>query len=51
VDPAALGAVAERELAAYKRPKAYHVVPDLPRNQMGKVVRSALVVRVDPKMI
>ncbi|MBI1378002.1 MAG: AMP-binding protein [Frankiales bacterium] len=29
-------------LAAYKRPRAWTVVPDLPRNPMGKVVRSEL---------
>ena len=31
------------QLAAYKRPKSYRVVDDLPRNHMGKIVRSALL--------
>lgn len=38
-----LRASAARVLAAYKRPKEYRVVADLPRNHMGKVMRSALV--------
>jgi malonyl-CoA/methylmalonyl-CoA synthetase len=39
----ALHASAARVLAAYKRPKEYRVVANLPRNHMGKVMRSALV--------
>ena len=31
-----------RELAPYKRPRAWHVVTELPRNAMGKVRRDAL---------
>ena len=38
-----VSAAASRELASYKRPKSYRVVEDLPRNHMGKIVRSALV--------
>jgi len=38
-----VSAAASRELAAYKRPKSYRVVDDLPRNHMGKIVRSALL--------
>jgi len=43
LEPEVLRASAARTLAAYKRPKEYRVVADLPRNQMGKVMRSALV--------
>ena len=43
LEPEALHASAARTLAAYKRPKEYRVVTDLPRNHMGKVMRSALV--------
>jgi acyl-CoA synthetase (AMP-forming)/AMP-acid ligase II len=43
LDPGALHASVAGVLAAYKRPKEYRVVADLPRNHMGKVVRSALV--------
>ena len=34
--------VCARELAPYKRPRAWHVVTELPRNAMGKVRRDAL---------
>ena len=43
LEPEVLRASAARALAAYKRPKEYRVVADLPRNHMGKVMRSALV--------
>jgi len=43
LEPEVLRASAARTLAAYKRPKEYRVVADLPRNHMGKVMRSALV--------
>jgi malonyl-CoA/methylmalonyl-CoA synthetase len=42
VDPAELTALAEAELAPFKRPRDVRVVDALPRNAMGKVVRSAL---------
>jgi malonyl-CoA/methylmalonyl-CoA synthetase len=41
-DPAAVSALAEAELAPHKRPREVRVVESLPRNAMGKVVRSAL---------
>lgn len=37
-----LQALAERDLAAYKRPRAYRLVPGLPRTANGKVVRKRL---------
>ncbi len=43
LEPGALQASVAGVLAAYKRPKEYRVVAALPRNQMGKVLRSALV--------
>jgi malonyl-CoA/methylmalonyl-CoA synthetase len=43
LEPGALHASVAGVLAAYKRPKEYRVVAELPRNHMGKVVRSALV--------
>ncbi len=41
-DPAELAALAEAELAPYKRPRELRVVGALPRNAMGKVLRNAL---------
>jgi fatty acid CoA ligase FadD36 len=41
-DPAAVSALAEAELAPHKRPREVRVVESLPRNAMGKVMRSAL---------
>jgi malonyl-CoA/methylmalonyl-CoA synthetase len=41
-DPAELAALAEGELAPYKRPREVRVVGALPRNAMGKVLRRAL---------
>jgi malonyl-CoA/methylmalonyl-CoA synthetase len=35
-------ALCEAELAPYKRPRVWHVVAELPRNAMGKVVRDEL---------
>ncbi|MGA2520916.1 MAG: AMP-binding protein [Acidimicrobiales bacterium] len=42
LDTAAVLAYAGERLAAYKRPRIVHVVDTLPRNAMGKVLRSAL---------
>jgi acyl-coenzyme A synthetase/AMP-(fatty) acid ligase len=42
VDLAGIAALAERELAPYKRPREFRVVDELPRNAMGKVVRRDL---------
>jgi malonyl-CoA/methylmalonyl-CoA synthetase len=33
---------AERGLAAYKRPRRYEFLPELPRNAMGKIERARL---------
>jgi malonyl-CoA/methylmalonyl-CoA synthetase len=38
----ALRALADQELTAYKRPRAFRVVQALPRNAMGKVIRRDL---------
>jgi malonyl-CoA/methylmalonyl-CoA synthetase len=38
----ALAEFAGDRLAPYKRPRLVHVVPELPRNALGKVVRSQL---------
>ena len=43
LDTAELAAATSAELAPYKRPKRYVLVDDLPRNHMGKVLRSRLV--------
>jgi malonyl-CoA/methylmalonyl-CoA synthetase len=40
-----LTALAERRLAAYKKPRAYHFLDALPRNALGKVERARLVAR------
>ena len=40
--PEALAAFAGDRLAPYKRPRIVHVVPELPRNALGKVVRGML---------
>jgi malonyl-CoA/methylmalonyl-CoA synthetase len=42
VDVAKVVATVEPVLAAYKRPKSYKVVEALPRNHLGKVLRSSL---------
>jgi malonyl-CoA/methylmalonyl-CoA synthetase len=39
----AIAALAERDLASYKRPREWHVVDSIPRNALGKVLRHALV--------
>jgi malonyl-CoA/methylmalonyl-CoA synthetase len=41
-DLAALQALAETELAPFKRPRTFTVLDELPRNAMGKVVRRSL---------
>ena len=41
-DPVELAALAQAELASYKRPREVRVVDALPRNALGKVVRGAL---------
>ena len=41
-DPSAITAVAEERLARFKRPKAVHILPEFPRNAMGKVLKSEL---------
>ena len=42
LDVDSLAALAERELAPYKRPRLFHRVDELPRNAMGKVQRERL---------
>ncbi|MCU4651379.1 AMP-binding protein [Roseibacterium sp. SDUM158016] len=42
VDAAALDAHCLGSMARFKRPKAYFAVPDLPRNNYGKVLKTAL---------
>jgi malonyl-CoA/methylmalonyl-CoA synthetase len=42
-DEAALRRAIAAQLAAYKRPKSYYFVADLPRNELGKVRRQDLV--------
>jgi len=41
-DLAAIEKALQSKLARYKQPKAYIVVPELPRNNMGKVQKAAL---------
>ena len=41
-DVAALEAAAAANLARFKQPKAIHILPELPRNAMGKVVKTEL---------
>jgi acyl-CoA synthetase (AMP-forming)/AMP-acid ligase II len=41
-DPAALDALCRERLVAYKVPVAFHFVDDLPRSEVGKVLRSEL---------
>ena len=40
--PEDIAAFAERQLAAYKRPKAIFIVPTLPRSANGKLLRREL---------
>ncbi|HMN83244.1 MAG TPA: malonyl-CoA synthase [Burkholderiaceae bacterium] len=42
LDEAALIAQMKRKIAGFKVPKRIHVVPELPRNQMGKVQKNLL---------
>lgn len=42
VDPAALDAHCLAEIARFKRPKQYFAVPELPKNNYGKVLKTAL---------
>jgi long-chain acyl-CoA synthetase len=42
VDPAALDAHCLDHIARYKRPKAYRFVEALPKNNYGKVLKTAL---------
>ena len=42
VDDATLEALCRRHLVAYKVPVAYHWIDELPRNEVGKVLRSQL---------
>lgn len=44
-DPAALQGLLQGRLARYKQPKAYEVLPALPRNTMGKVQKADLRAR------
>ena len=48
VDEAELIAVCRRELARYKVPRQVFVLPELPRNSGGKVVKPTLVARLPP---
>jgi acyl-CoA synthetase (AMP-forming)/AMP-acid ligase II len=42
IDPAALSAYVKERLASYKAPQYYAVVDELPRNPMGKVLKTEL---------
>ena len=42
LDPGALLAELKARIAGFKVPKAIHLVPELPRNQMGKVQKNVL---------
>jgi malonyl-CoA/methylmalonyl-CoA synthetase len=42
IDEAALREHVAHALASYKRPRAFHIVDELPRNAMGKVLRDEL---------
>ncbi|MEI6642107.1 MAG: AMP-binding protein [Novosphingobium sp.] len=42
LDPAAIEAVAREKLARFKQPKAIRIVPEFPRNAMGKVLKADL---------
>jgi acyl-CoA synthetase (AMP-forming)/AMP-acid ligase II len=43
-----LDAECRRRLAAYKVPVEYHVLPALPRNATGKVVKEELTTSLQP---
>ncbi|MGY6535309.1 MAG: malonate--CoA ligase [Pararhodobacter sp.] len=42
LDPGAIMAAADGQLARFKQPRAVEIMPDLPRNTMGKVQKAAL---------
>jgi long-chain acyl-CoA synthetase len=42
VEPAALDALCLEHIARFKRPKRYHFVTSLPKNNYGKVLKTAL---------
>ena len=42
VEPAAVVAALKQRIASFKVPKQVHVLPELPRNQMGKVQKNLL---------
>ena len=42
IDLVAIDAVLREQLARYKQPKALEVLPELPRNTMGKVQKNLL---------
>lgn len=48
LDPADLDAHCVARIARFKRPRAYHVVADLPKNAYGKIVKSELDTAVPP---
>ena len=48
LDETAIRTALGESLARYKLPKAIHVVPELPRNAMGKVQKAALRARYAP---
>lgn len=52
VDASSLGSSLDafclESMARYKRPKEYHVVPELPRNGAGKVLKTELRQRIAP---
>jgi long-chain acyl-CoA synthetase len=46
-DPAALDQLCNDNIARFKRPKAYFTVPDLPKNNYGKVLKTELRKRLE----
>ena len=42
LDPASLDALCLEHIARFKRPKAYFAIDELPKNNYGKVVKTAL---------
>jgi long-chain acyl-CoA synthetase len=46
LDPAALDAHCLSQIARFKRPKAYFAVPELPKNNYGKVLKTELRTRL-----
>ena len=49
LDPAALDALCLENIARFKRPKAYFAIAELPKNNYGKVVKTALRERLADK--